>query len=218
MGNRRRNRHRHHPRENNHHQAAANYHRPVRNQSQPQNPQEAEAQALHRESSGQREAMAQNPQEPQAQALHRESNHRLTRSIENPRVNARPWRRIRRNHRLRLSIENPAMAQNPQESQAHAFHRKSSGQRETMAQICRNQRLRLSIENPRINARPWRNLRFCRASFTPPQTSLSPTTDRDKRMALRRLIRELPQRTRDSLVSQPVCPMDLVLLCLVKLA
>ncbi|GFO02127.1 LOW QUALITY PROTEIN: RING finger protein 38 [Plakobranchus ocellatus] len=86
MGNRRRNRHRHHPRENNHHQAAANSHRPVRNSSQPQNPQEAEAQALHRESSGQREAMAlhressgqreamaQNPQEPQAHAFHRKS-------------------------------------------------------------------------------------------------------------------------------------------------
>ncbi|GFO17648.1 RING finger protein 44 [Plakobranchus ocellatus] len=110
-----------------------------------QNPQEPQAHALHRESSGQREAMAQNPQEPQAQALHRESS-------ENPRVNARPWRRIRR-----------------------------------------NQRLRLSIENPRINARPWRNLRFCRASFTPSQTSLSLTTDRDKRMAALKSVPVIPE-------------------------
>ncbi|GFO46836.1 hypothetical protein PoB_007334100 [Plakobranchus ocellatus] len=55
----RRNRHRHHRRGHNLHQAAANHPRPVRTQTQPQNPQEPETQDALTESSGQREAMAQ---------------------------------------------------------------------------------------------------------------------------------------------------------------
>ncbi|GFO50160.1 E3 ubiquitin-protein ligase rnf13 [Plakobranchus ocellatus] len=53
------NRHRYHRRGHNHHQAAASYTRSARTQSQPQNSQQTQVQAVATESSGQREAIEQ---------------------------------------------------------------------------------------------------------------------------------------------------------------
>ncbi|GFN75105.1 RING finger protein 44, partial [Plakobranchus ocellatus] len=70
----RRNRHRHHRRGHNLHQAAANHPRPVRTQTQPQNPQEPEPQDALTESSGQREAMAQSQPLPSDRPTQTHSN------------------------------------------------------------------------------------------------------------------------------------------------
>ncbi|GFO30146.1 hypothetical protein PoB_005665100 [Plakobranchus ocellatus] len=127
----RRNRHRHHRRENNHHQVAANYPRAVRNQSRPQNPQEPETQALHREFSGQREAMAQ------TQVLPDQPHPAQTQS--QPDIDNRQGQEIRVEDEneataMQPGLRNQSQPQNPQEPETPALHKEFSGERKAMAQ------------------------------------------------------------------------------------
>ncbi|GFO46841.1 RING finger protein 44 [Plakobranchus ocellatus] len=218
----RRNRRRHHHRGHNHHQVAANYPRPACTQSQPQNPQESETQAVPRECSGQCKAMAQ-PQvlldQPHSAQTPSQRDNREGQEIslgdENEATAMQPvlgnHRRNRHCHHRRYNNHHQAAANHPrpactqsqpqnlQESEAQAVPTESSGQHEAMAQ-----------SQPLSSDRPTQTQSNSVSSQEPPvQPIPSNSADESEAMAPHQPLRSQPHQPRSAQSqSQPTSPQE----------
>ncbi|GFN82705.1 LOW QUALITY PROTEIN: alpha-l-fucosidase [Plakobranchus ocellatus] len=163
----------------------------------------------HQPCSAQIPSQPTNPQEASVQP-------NSSKSTDEPEAMA-PQQPLRSQPHQPRSAQIPSQPTNPQEPSAQAISSNTAGEHEAIApQQPRSAQTQSQPENRHIHESSAHG----NQSQQPSSTNSQDREDRFRvaQMALDRLTLDLPQRTTDFLVTQPINPMDLVLLCPMKLS